>query len=113
MLSYLVLSLVSANLSGQVSPPRTACFIVPFERDSKFIGREYIITEIGRQFKVQRRVALAGIGGVGWVYLVVKFGILLTCLTGNPKWPLNTAIDSKISILRAMCSGCMPAPSIG
>jgi len=61
----LSLVLVSANLSGQVSPSRTACFTVPFERDSKFIGREDIITEIGRQFEIQRRVALAGIGGVG------------------------------------------------
>jgi nucleoside phosphorylase len=61
----LSLVLVSANLSDQTSPSRTICFTVPFERDSKFIGREDIITEIDRKFKVQRRVALAGIGGVG------------------------------------------------
>ncbi|KAH0562548.1 hypothetical protein GP486_002769 [Trichoglossum hirsutum] len=48
-----------------VSPPRTTCFVVPFERDSKFIGRNDIITQIGRKFEAQRRVALAGIGGVG------------------------------------------------
>src|SRR6266487_1347591 len=33
----LSLVLVSANLSDRVSPSRTACFTVPFERDSKFI----------------------------------------------------------------------------
>jgi hypothetical protein len=67
----LILVIVSANLCGQLSPSRIACFIVPFERDSKFIGREDIIAEIGRRFEVQRRVALAGIGGVGWVCPVV------------------------------------------
>ena len=51
---------------------------MPFERDSKFIGREDIITEIGRKFEVQRRVALAGIGGVGWVCLLIRFDISLT-----------------------------------
>jgi hypothetical protein len=63
----LSLVLVSTNLSNRVSPLQTACFTVPFDRDSKFISREDIITEISKQFKVQRRVALAGIGGVGWV----------------------------------------------
>jgi hypothetical protein len=86
---------------------------VPFERDSKFIGREDIIAEIGRRFEVQRRVALAGIGGVGWVCLVTRFDISLTCPIGNPRSPLNTAIDSEISILRAMFSGYMPTLSIG
>jgi hypothetical protein len=57
--------LVPQSVSDQVSPSRTASFTVPFERDSKFIGREDIIIEINRQFEVQRRVALAGIGGVG------------------------------------------------
>jgi nucleoside phosphorylase len=55
--------------SDRLSPSRTVCLTVPFERDSKFIGREDIIAKIDRQFKVQRRVALAGIGGVGWVCL--------------------------------------------
>ena len=59
------LSLVYPSVSDQVSPSRTAYFAVPFERDSEFIGREDIITEIDRKFEVQRRVALAGIGGVG------------------------------------------------
>ena len=61
----LSLVLVSANLSNRVSPSRTVCFTVPFERDPKFIGREDIITEIDTKFEIQRRVALAGIGGVG------------------------------------------------
>jgi hypothetical protein len=40
-------------------------FMVPFERDLKFVGRTEIITQIGQKLKIQRRVALAGIGGVG------------------------------------------------
>lgn len=61
----LSLVLVSTNISNRISLSQRACFTVPFERDSKFIGREDIITEIDRKFEVQRRVALAGIGGVG------------------------------------------------
>ena len=74
----LSLVIVSAKLSDRTSPSRTICFTVPFERDLNFIGREDIITEIDRKFEVQRRVALTGIGGVGWVYLVIKFDISLT-----------------------------------
>ncbi|KAI9853500.1 MAG: hypothetical protein M1813_002205 [Trichoglossum hirsutum] len=40
-------------------------FMVPFERDKKFVGRSDTITEINEKLKTQRRVALAGIGGVG------------------------------------------------
>jgi nucleoside phosphorylase len=53
--------------ADRLSASQTVCFAVPFERDSKFIGREDVIAEIDRRFEVQRRVALAGIGGVGWV----------------------------------------------
>jgi N-terminal domain on NACHT_NTPase and P-loop NTPases len=42
-------------------------FLVPFERDSKFVGRSELVSEIDRRLKVHRRVALAGIGGVGYV----------------------------------------------
>ena len=41
------------------------CFIMPFDRDKGFIGREDILQEIEGRFKNQCRVALAGIGGVG------------------------------------------------
>jgi hypothetical protein len=41
------------------------CFIIPFDRDQKFIGREDVIEEIEQIFENRRRVALSGIGGVG------------------------------------------------
>ena len=40
-------------------------FMVPFERDSKFVDRPNIIAQIGQKLKTQSRVALTGIGGVG------------------------------------------------
>jgi hypothetical protein len=59
----------STTSSDRPSLPQTVLFTVPFDRDAKFIGREDIIKEIDRKFEVQRRVALAGIGGVGCVCL--------------------------------------------
>jgi len=41
-----------------------------FERDKCFIGREDIIAEIDRCLLLESRVAIAGIGGVGWGLLV-------------------------------------------
>ncbi len=41
-------------------------FIVTFEQDSDFVGREDVIKKIDIQFRTnRRRVALFGIGGVG------------------------------------------------
>lgn len=40
-------------------------FMVPFERDSKFVGRIDILAELDQKLSSQRRVALAGIGGIG------------------------------------------------
>ncbi|KAI9766209.1 MAG: hypothetical protein M1839_005011 [Geoglossum umbratile] len=64
---------LSANSSDQISPSRESCFSVPFERDLKFIGREDIIAEIDKRLEVQRRVALAGIGGVGKSQIAIEY----------------------------------------
>ena len=40
--------------------------MVPFDRDRDFVGRADIIGEIDRRFQAnRRRIALAGIGGIG------------------------------------------------
>jgi hypothetical protein len=39
---------VTLTAADQLSPSRTVCFAVLFERDSKFIGREDVITEIDK-----------------------------------------------------------------
>lgn len=50
---------------GQVKKARDVTFLVPFERDRKFIGRSFIIQDIDLRIEMQRRVALCGIGGIG------------------------------------------------
>ena len=59
-----------------VSPPRKSLdrsasvstqfvFMVPFQRDPKFLGRKRVMEELVEKFQDQRQVALAGLGGVG------------------------------------------------
>jgi hypothetical protein len=50
-------------LSGRTKP----LFTVPFERDPHFIPRSDILEQVDQKLKAHRRVALAGIGGVGQV----------------------------------------------
>ncbi|KAI9869294.1 MAG: hypothetical protein M1813_000083 [Trichoglossum hirsutum] len=50
-----------------------ACFFMPFDRDTQFIGREDIIANIDRKLKIGRRVALAGIGGVGKSQIAIEY----------------------------------------
>ena len=40
-------------------------FMVPFQRDPKFLGRKNVIEELVQKFRDQHQVALAGLGGVG------------------------------------------------
>ncbi|KAH0565985.1 hypothetical protein GP486_000612 [Trichoglossum hirsutum] len=49
------------------------CFFIPFDRDTQFVGREDVIADIDHKLNVRRRVALAGIGGVGLKTLVAIF----------------------------------------
>ena len=57
------------HLSMADSSLQRPLFTVKFDRDASFIGREDIVREIDERFQAQqgrqRRVALAGIGGVG------------------------------------------------
>ena len=60
--------LVRSESTPEVSPayPQPSpLFIVPFQRDHKFIPRRAIVEEMDRRFETQRRVAIAGLGGVG------------------------------------------------
>ena len=40
-------------------------FMIPFERDSQFVGREDVLLKINELSKKEKRIALTGIGGVG------------------------------------------------
>ena len=48
-----------------ISQSNKPIFIVPFEKDLKFIGRVDVIANIEQALKRQSRIAIAGIGGVG------------------------------------------------
>ena len=39
--------------------------MLPFDRDSQFVGREEILVKIDVLSKQEKRMALTGIGGVG------------------------------------------------
>lgn len=64
MANLLTLYNIGSSHSIVVIPSKPV-FMLPFERDSKFVGRQYTIEELHGRFKQQRRVALAGLGGVG------------------------------------------------
>ena len=50
---------VTTNRTSQVH------FMISFDRDLQFIDRHDIIRDIDQRLKTKRRIALAGIGGVG------------------------------------------------
>ena len=54
--------------ASEAPPPyakSTGVFLLPFIRDSQFVGRGETLASITEAFATQRRVAIAGIGGVG------------------------------------------------
>lgn len=52
----------------QLAPPRKPYFTVRYQTDEDFCGREKIMEEIRRRFGSKSRVAIAGIGGVGYAF---------------------------------------------
>jgi len=50
-------------------PARKSHFMVRYEKDEDFVGRDEVMKEIEGRFETKNRVALAGIGGVGFVPL--------------------------------------------
>ena len=61
----LALHIQPAN-TPQAPPPRKPIFMVPFDRDSAFVGRESILDEIQKLLNSpRRRAVLSGLGGVG------------------------------------------------
>jgi tetratricopeptide (TPR) repeat protein len=51
----------------QIAPSRKPYFMVRYQTDEDFIGRQKIMEEIERRFGRKNRVAITGIGGVGYV----------------------------------------------
>jgi nucleoside phosphorylase len=46
---------------------KDACFMVPFQQTSRFVGREDILAMIDEKLDAKQPAVLAGIGGVGYV----------------------------------------------
>ncbi|MCJ1392735.1 hypothetical protein MMC18_005606 [Xylographa bjoerkii] len=68
--------LVRSESTPEVSPvhPQSSpLFIVPFQRDHKFIPRRAILDEMNQKFRIQRRVAIAGLGGVGKSQIAIEY----------------------------------------
>ncbi|MCJ1286768.1 hypothetical protein MMC26_006114 [Xylographa opegraphella] len=79
-----ILTLYQSIKSPLVSPQWTAAlsaalpaaspiFMLPFERDSNFVGREETIFQIDKRFADHSRVAVAGIGGVGKSQVAIEY----------------------------------------
>lgn len=108
-----------ANLHSALVASPDPAFTVPFPHDDKFIGRENILYQIEECLQTQRRVSLAGIGGVGYdpfSLFFFKFKLLLShtfkrkrlmILLANLKLPSNSHIDSVRYIHKAISSGCL------
>jgi hypothetical protein len=67
---------VLSRMTTEVLPSygkATGFFLLPFSRDPRFIGREKVMSEIRSMFEQQRRVAIAGIGGVGKSQIGIEF----------------------------------------
>ncbi|KAK5115710.1 hypothetical protein LTR62_000799 [Meristemomyces frigidus] len=60
-------------LSLTTEEPVPPVFLVPFDRDEHFIDRPDLLSEIDTKIKAQRRVALAGIGGVGKSQIAIEY----------------------------------------
>ena len=56
-------------------------FTVPFARDPNFTGRQDVLDRIDEQFQTHQRVALAGLGGVGYGFLLSARSALCQWLT--------------------------------
>ncbi|KAJ5359549.1 uncharacterized protein N7496_011962 [Penicillium cataractarum] len=53
--------------------PSAPVFMVPFQRDPKFLERQSIMENIRSKFEKSRRLALAGLGGVGKSQIAIEY----------------------------------------
>jgi nucleoside phosphorylase len=73
-----LLSIIPENqYPDMTDPPMVApstsirpIFLLPFERDNQFVGREDILSQVEKQLQNQRRVSLHGLGGIGYYFSV-------------------------------------------
>jgi hypothetical protein len=71
-----------------VAAPSTSIrpmFLVPFERDTQFVGREDILSQVEERLQNQRRVSFHGLGGIGYYFPINNSQIILTEIPENPR----------------------------
>ncbi|KAH8811167.1 putative kinesin light chain [Xylogone sp. PMI_703] len=71
----ILLSMIYLNQPRELRTSRTACWMVPFERNPRFLGRQDEITKLEEMIlsEVQtRKVAIAGLGGVGKTQIALE-----------------------------------------
>jgi hypothetical protein len=98
----------SPQLQGvQVAPPRKL-FMVRYQTDEDFIGREEIMEEIRRRFGRKNRVAIAGIGGVGYAFQVPDLILIILLIQSAESLalPSNTVISTEETTQKPTYSGC-------
>lgn len=63
-----LISLIEQRSSQQpqMVQPRKPCFMVRYQTDADFIGRDNLMEDIKQGFKTKNRVVIAGISGVGY-----------------------------------------------
>ena len=82
-------------------PNQKPCFMVQFEQDPNFVGREDELREVEERFKAQHRVVLSGIGGVGYV-MPLSVLRLLTPAVGAPLCIVLFAVKCDLSTLSSI-----------
>lgn len=65
LLTYYQTATLANSEPARVQADKKPTFMVPFERDLKYVDRPDIMLQLYKKLEVNRRAALAGLGGVG------------------------------------------------
>jgi nucleoside phosphorylase len=71
----ILLSVVSVNQSGKNLTSQKACWMVPFERNPRFLGRHSEVVELEQKILSKdqvRKMAITGLGGVGKTQIALE-----------------------------------------
>jgi hypothetical protein len=109
------LQVTKAMASGSFNTTQiNPVFLVRYQRDEDFVGREAIMKDIREQLEKQNRVAIAGIGGVGYLVSDPPPQSYITDVdVGNPELPLSTVTSIETHTQKLTYCGFMAATDPG
>jgi hypothetical protein len=85
---------------------------IPYGRDEDFVGREAIFQQV-KEFETHRRLALIGLGGVGYKLPPSPYCFFVLMVTlGSLKLQSNMRIGFSMTSRRLRFSGFMQAPEL-